>query len=61
MTLEDKLGPNGDAFYNTLMNTHEGLTDAQSHALNARLVLILANEIGDLQKLTALLMAAKGV
>ena len=30
------------------MRAHEGLSDAQSHALNARLVLILAHHIGDL-------------
>ena len=43
MTLDDKLGDQGDAFYNCLMNAHDGLTDAQSHALNARLVLIFGN------------------
>jgi hypothetical protein len=59
MILEDNLGPDSDAFYNALMNTHEGLTEAQSHALNARLVLILANEIGDLKTLTALLETAR--
>lgn len=36
-----------DAFYAELVRAHEGLTDAGSELLNARLVLILANHIGD--------------
>ncbi|MGJ8545854.1 MAG: DUF2783 domain-containing protein [Sulfitobacter sp.] len=61
MILDDKLGAQGDAFYNALMGAHEGLSETQSHALNARLILVLANEIGDLAKLTALIDAAKAV
>lgn len=60
MILDDNLGPDGDAFYNALMDAHEGLSEAESHALNARLVLVLANEVGDLAKLRALLGAAAG-
>ena len=37
MILDDKLGQDTDAFYNALMDLHEGLSEAQSHALNARL------------------------
>jgi hypothetical protein len=48
-----------DAFYARLLEAHRGLTEAQSHALNARLVLVLANHIGDLEALTeALALAA---
>lgn len=36
-----------DDFYAELIAAHEGLTKAQSDALNARLVLTLANHIGD--------------
>jgi hypothetical protein len=36
-----------DAFYEHLINTHDGLSDADSHMVNARLVLLLANHIGD--------------
>ena len=36
----------GDDFYEALIATHHGLDTAQSHALNARLVLLLANHIG---------------
>jgi len=35
-----------DETYARLIATHEGLTEAESHALNARLVLILMNHIG---------------
>ncbi|HHB80689.1 MAG TPA: DUF2783 domain-containing protein [Aliiroseovarius sp.] len=36
-----------DGFYSDLLNAHKGLDAADSHALNARLVLILANHVGD--------------
>lgn len=36
-----------DGFYSNLMAVHEGLTKPESDALNARLILILANHIGD--------------
>lgn len=39
--------PDTDGFYAALLAAHKGLTEAQSHALNARLVLVLANHIGD--------------
>jgi len=47
-----------DAFYQALLDTHAGLGLAQSHALNARLVLILANQVGDMALLQAALQAA---
>lgn len=59
MKIQDNLGADGDAFYEALMASHDGLTETQSHSLNARLVLILANEIGDLDRLKALLKAAR--
>ncbi len=36
-----------DNFYADLLAAHEGLEKADSDALNARLVLVLANHIGD--------------
>ncbi|MDZ4309112.1 MAG: DUF2783 domain-containing protein [Cypionkella sp.] len=48
-----------DGFYADLLATHRGLTEAESHALNARLVLILANHIGAVEVLTAALTLAK--
>lgn len=36
-----------DDFYAALLAAHDGLTKEESDALNARLILILANHIGD--------------
>ena len=36
-----------DGFYASLLKSHEGLSETESCALNARLVLILANHVGD--------------
>lgn len=36
-----------DEIYARLLATHDGLSEADSHALNARLILILMNHIGD--------------
>ena len=38
----------GDAFYAALTEAHRSLSDDASNLLNAKLVLILANHIGDL-------------
>jgi hypothetical protein len=48
-----------DDFYAALLGAHEGLSEADSQALNARLVLLLANEVGAHQRLLALLAAAR--
>ncbi len=48
-----------DDAYAALLAAHDGLTKAQSDALNARLILILINHIGDPQVLTQALEAAK--
>lgn len=48
-----------DAAYRTLVEAHRGLGDDQSNDLNARLVLILANHIGDLEVLRQALALAK--
>lgn len=37
-----------DDFYACLIDAHRDLTTSQSHAMNAALVLLLANHIGDL-------------
>ena len=57
---EGGLGAAGDSFYAALMAAHEGLNDANSQALNARLVLLMANEIGSLERLLRLLETARG-
>ncbi|RMD93940.1 MAG: DUF2783 domain-containing protein [Alphaproteobacteria bacterium] len=51
--------PDPDDFYAELLAAHEGLTKAESDALNARLILILANHIGDRKLLSAALEAAR--
>lgn len=48
-----------DGFYASLINAHRDLTTAQSHAMNAALVLLLANHIGDLQAIQQALDAAR--
>jgi hypothetical protein len=50
----------GDDFYDALVTAHRGLTDAQSELLNARLVLLLANHIGELGVLREALALARG-
>ena len=55
----DRLGAHGDEFYAALMSAHEGLSFEESAALNARLVLLLANRVGDLELLQAAIKAAK--
>ena len=47
-----------DRFYAELLSAHEGLTEAESAALNARLVLIMANWVGDLDVLRQMLALA---
>lgn len=59
MILQDNLGPEGDSLYTALMQAHEGLTDIESHALNARLVLMLINEVGDAERIKAVLQEAR--
>lgn len=40
-----------DAFYERLIDTHNGLSDTDSQMVNAKLVLLLANHIGDIDVL----------
>ena len=48
-----------DDFYQALIDAHAGLAEAQSAALNARLILLLANQVGDLDTLRAAIEAAR--
>lgn len=57
----DWLGPHGDEFYAALMAAHEGLSFEESAALNARLVLVLANLVGDPKRLEQALATARKV
>jgi len=47
LPLEDRFAGAADDVYETLIQAHDGLTDADSAALNTRIVLILANAVGD--------------
>ncbi|MES0879726.1 DUF2783 domain-containing protein [Roseibium sp. SCP14] len=61
MTKSVKTEPNldrPDAFYADLLAAHEGLSKEDSDAFNARLILLMANQIGDRQLLKQLLEAA---
>jgi hypothetical protein len=51
---------NPDESYARLIATHDGLTEAESHALNARLVLILMNQVGDAGVIAEALELARG-
>ncbi|MDB5821076.1 MAG: hypothetical protein JWQ11_4716 [Rhizobacter sp.] len=58
MNLDPRIeGP--DAFYAALVTAHEGLSDAQSADLNARLVFLLANQVGDARVLADCISAAR--
>jgi hypothetical protein len=57
---EDRLGARGDDFYATLIAAHDGLSFEESARLNARLVLLLANAIGDAEVLAEAIKRAKG-
>ena len=46
VALENQLS-DADGFYEALLDAHQGLDEAQSAALNARLILLLANQVGD--------------
>ena len=48
-----------DAFYADLLAAHENLSKEESDAFNARLILLMANNIGDRETLNALLEAAR--
>ncbi len=48
-----------DDFYAALIAAHEGLSKEESDAFNARLILVLANQIGDHETLLAALEAAR--
>jgi Protein of unknown function (DUF2783) len=50
-----------DGFYEQLLDAHAGLTPEQSELLNARLILILANQVGDAATLRQCIEAAQAL
>jgi hypothetical protein len=50
-----------DGFYEQLLDAHQGLSAEQSGLLNARLILLLANQVGDAKVLKECIEAAARV
>ena len=48
-----------DGFYEQLLDAHDGLDADASALLNARLILLLANHVGDAKVLQACVQAAR--
>jgi hypothetical protein len=48
-----------DGFYEQLLNAHEGLSADQSEQLNMRLILLLANQVGNASVLRDCIESAK--
>lgn len=55
----DGFSGRGDDFYEALLNAHDGLSSTNSSALNSRLILLLANHIGDLDVIRQALSVAR--
>ncbi|MGZ8259642.1 MAG: DUF2783 domain-containing protein [Caldimonas sp.] len=51
--------PDPDGFYEAWIAAHEGLSDAESTDLDARLVMLLANQIGSQEVLLECIAAAR--
>ena len=49
----------GDDFYEALIDTHRDLTDEQSALVNAKLILLLSNHIGDINILREAMALAR--
>ena len=48
-----------DGFYEQLLDAHQDLSSDQSALLNARLILLLANQVGDAKVLRECIAAAR--
>jgi hypothetical protein len=60
LTKDFNLGAAGDDVYAALIEAHEGLSAEESARLNARLILILINHIGDPEVISEALGVARG-
>jgi hypothetical protein len=56
---DDRLGRSADDFYAALMEAHDGLSFEEGARLNARLVLLLANAVGDVNLVRAAIERAR--
>ena len=59
MKKHDASMADADGMYAAIIEAHHGLSQDDSMALNARLVLLLANHIGDVQVLHEAIAAAR--
>jgi len=59
LTLEPNLA-DPDGFYQALIDSQRDMSDEEASAMNCRLILILANHIGDLEVISEALAAAGG-
>ena len=50
-----------DGFYERLLDAHAGLTTEQSQLMNVRLILLLANQVGDAKVLAECVTAARNL
>ena len=48
-----------DEFYEVLVNAHDGLSDDESRRLNAKIILLLANAIGNKDLLEEIILTAR--
>jgi hypothetical protein len=48
-----------DDFYAALVELHRGLSDEQSELVNARLILLLSNHVGDIEVLREAMRRAR--
>ncbi|AGK46080.1 MULTISPECIES: DUF2783 domain-containing protein [Burkholderia] len=51
--------PDPDAFYEALIDMHRDLPDSESQLVNAKLILLLANQIGDIDVLREAMALAR--
>jgi Protein of unknown function (DUF2783) len=58
MTSQNNNFQDADLFYEQLLDAHVGLSPAESEALNARLILVMANRIGNSRVLQQCLVDA---
>ena len=58
LNLEPNIG-SPDDFYQELIDLHRDLTDEQSAVVNAKLILLLANHVGDMEVLRAAMAEAR--
>ena len=54
------LGPDSDRLFNELLGAHDGLSRDESEQLNAGLILILMNHIGDRETIREAMARARG-